>query len=47
MKLLGSPASPYTRKVRIVLAEKKIDCDFEIADVSPSENTVNALKSPG
>ncbi len=29
MKLFGTPASPYTRKVRIVLAEKKIDYDFE------------------
>ncbi|MGH8672718.1 MAG: glutathione S-transferase N-terminal domain-containing protein [Burkholderiales bacterium] len=42
MKLLGSVASPYTRKVRIVLAEKKIDCDFEIVDVNPPENPVNA-----
>ena len=42
MKLLGSVPSPYTRKVRIVLAEKKIDCDFEVADVLPSENPVNA-----
>jgi glutathione S-transferase len=30
MKLIGSFASPYTRKVRVVLAEKKIDYDFEI-----------------
>jgi glutathione S-transferase len=30
MKLIGSLASPYTRKVRIVLVEKKIDYDFEI-----------------
>ena len=30
MKLIGSLASPYTRKVRIVLAEKKIEYDFEI-----------------
>jgi len=30
MKLIGSLPSPYTRKVRIVLAEKKIDYDFEI-----------------
>jgi glutathione S-transferase len=30
MKLIGSLASPYTRKVRIVLAEKKIDYEFEI-----------------
>ena len=42
MKLLGSPASPYTRKVRIVLAEKKIDCDFEVTDVNPPDNPVIA-----
>lgn len=30
MKLLGSLTSPYTRKVRVVLAEKKIDCDFQV-----------------
>jgi len=42
MKLLGGIISPYTRKVRIVLAEKKIECEFEIADVNPPENPVNA-----
>jgi len=42
MKLLSSPASPYTRKVRIVLAEKKIDCELETVDVAPAENPVNA-----
>jgi glutathione S-transferase len=31
MKLLGAHPSPFTRKVRIVLAEKKIDYDFVIA----------------
>lgn len=30
MKLIASPASPYSRKVRIVLAEKKIDYEFII-----------------
>ena len=30
MKLVGSPTSPYVRKVRIVLAEKHIDYDFEV-----------------
>jgi glutathione S-transferase len=40
MKLLGSTASPYTRKVRIVLAEKKIECEFEQVDVNPPENPV-------
>ncbi|MGH8722256.1 MAG: glutathione S-transferase family protein [Burkholderiales bacterium] len=41
MKLLSSPASPYTRKVRIVLAEKRIDCDVQTVDVQPVENPVN------
>ncbi len=40
MRLLGSGPSPYTRKVRIVLAEKKIDCEFEIADVRQSDHAV-------
>lgn len=30
MKLIGSLTSPYVRKVRLVLAEKKIDCEFAI-----------------
>jgi glutathione S-transferase len=42
MKLLASPLSPYTRKVRIVLAEKRIDCDLQMVDVNPVENAVNA-----
>ena len=42
MKLLGSIASPYTRKVRVVLAEKRIECDFDRVDVNPPENPVNA-----
>ena len=42
MKLLASLASPYTRKVRVVLAEKKIECDMELVDVAPAENPVNA-----
>jgi glutathione S-transferase len=42
MKLLASLASPYTRKVRVVLAEKRIDCDMELVDVAPVDNPVNA-----
>lgn len=34
MKLLGSHTSPYTRKVRVVLAEKRIECAFEPVDLS-------------
>jgi len=42
MKLLSSTSSPYTRKVRIVLAEKKIECELQPVDVQPVENPVNA-----
>jgi glutathione S-transferase len=28
MKLLGSPTSPYARKARIALIEKKVNCEF-------------------
>jgi glutathione S-transferase len=33
MKLLGSFTSPYVRKVRIVMAEKKLDFQLELEDV--------------
>jgi glutathione S-transferase len=33
MRLLGSTTSPYVRKVRIVLSEKKLDYKFEQLDV--------------
>lgn len=38
MKLIGSLTSPYTRKVRIVLAEKKIDAEF-LVDIPWSPTT--------
>lgn len=43
MKLIGNTASPFVRKVRIVLAEKKIDYDFEIDD--PWSESAAVLKS--
>ena len=33
MKLIGALTSPYVRKVRIVMAEKKLDYQFELEDV--------------
>ena len=33
MKLIGSPASPYARKVRVVMAEKKLDYQYVVDDV--------------
>ena len=40
MKLLGSLASPYVRKVRIVMAEKKLDYSLVLDNVWGPETTV-------
>jgi glutathione S-transferase len=37
MKLIGSLTSPYVRKVRIVMAEKKLDYQLELEDVWGSD----------
>ena len=40
MKLIGSTSSPDVRKVRVVLAEKKLDCDFVLEDVWAAQTTI-------
>jgi glutathione S-transferase len=40
MKLLGSHASPYVRKVRIVMAEKKLDYEFVVEDVWAADTKI-------
>lgn len=40
MKLLGTITSPYTRKARIVLAEKKIDYEWVIDSPNSTESSV-------
>ncbi|MFN3610781.1 glutathione S-transferase N-terminal domain-containing protein [Tepidimonas sp.] len=40
LKLIGSLTSPYVRKVRIVMAEKKLDFQFEQADPWAADSTV-------
>ncbi len=40
MKLIGSPASPYARKVRVVMAEKKLDYQYVIEDVWALETNI-------
>jgi glutathione S-transferase len=40
MKLLGSHASPYVRKVRVVMAEKKLDYEFVLEDVWASDTKI-------
>jgi len=43
LRLIGSLSSPYVRKVRIVMAEKRIECQLEIEDVwSPSTKMAEA-----
>jgi glutathione S-transferase len=41
MKLYGSPLSPFARKVRIVLAEKRIECETEWVDVMAPDTPIN------
>lgn len=40
MKLIGSLASPYVRKVRIVMAEKKLDYDFVLDNVWAADTPI-------
>lgn len=47
MKLIGSLASPYVRKVRIVMAEKKIDYDFVLDNVWGSDSIILASNPLG
>ena len=40
MKLIGSNTSPYVRKVRIVMAEKKLDYQFVLENVWAADTTM-------
>ena len=40
MKLYGSRTSPYVRKVRVVMIEKRIECDFVEENVWSADTTV-------
>jgi glutathione S-transferase len=42
MKLFGSRTSPYVRKVRIVMIEKRIECDFVEDNVWSADTHVTA-----
>jgi len=42
MKLIGSLTSPYVRKVRIVMAEKKLDFQLQLEDVWGSDEILKA-----
>lgn len=45
MKLIGSNASPYVHKVRVVMAEKKLDYQHVLEDVWSPATTIN-LSNP-
>ena len=47
MKLIGSMASPYVRKVRVVLAEKKLDYTFVTEDVWAADTTISQINPLG
>ncbi len=40
MKLIGAITSPYVRKVRVVMAEKKLDYQFILEDVWAASTTI-------
>lgn len=40
MKLIGAVTSPYVRKVRIVMAEKKLEYQFILEDVWAADTTI-------
>ncbi|HET7527320.1 MAG TPA: glutathione S-transferase N-terminal domain-containing protein [Burkholderiaceae bacterium] len=42
MKLIGSNTSPYVRKVRIVMAEKKLDYQYVVEDVWANDNILKS-----
>lgn len=45
MKLIGSLASPFVRKVRVVLAEKKLDYGYELENVWGADTQIH-LSNP-
>lgn len=47
MKLIGSLSSPYVRKVRIVMAEKKLDYKLELEDVWAKDSTISVSNPLG
>lgn len=47
MKLIGTTTSPYVRKVRVVLAEKKLDYRFDIEDPWSIESKVRDVNPLG
>lgn len=47
LKLYGSLTSPYARKVRILVHEKKIDCEFVVEDPWAADSKIAAMNPLG
>lgn len=47
MKLIGSLTSPYVRKVRVVMAEKKLDYQLEIENVWSPDSRIQTFNPLG
>lgn len=47
MKLIGSLTSPYVRKVRVVMAEKKLDYQWQAEDVWSPDSQIGAFNPLG
>ncbi|MDP9900238.1 glutathione S-transferase N-terminal domain-containing protein [Variovorax ginsengisoli] len=47
MKLIGSAASPYVRKVRVVMAEKRLDYQFIVEDVWAPDTAISTSNPLG
>jgi glutathione S-transferase len=47
MKLIGSLTSPFVRKARIVLAEKRIECDFVVDNPNDATSRVSDFNPLG
>lgn len=47
MKLIGSLTSPYVRKVRVVMAEKKLDYQLELENVWSPDTQIQAYNPLG
>jgi glutathione S-transferase len=47
MKLIGSISSPYVRKVRVVMAEKKLDYQFILEDVWSADTQIGTSNPLG
>jgi glutathione S-transferase len=47
MKLYANHTSPFGRKVRVVLAEKRLECELVVTDVAPLEHSATLFNPLG